>query len=382
MIEQRSLREQLKELRVAIDSVDTRLLQLLNERMALAKRVGELKANTDIPLFDPSREEAICRRLAGESDGPLHESSLRAIYREVLAASRLLQYPLQVAFLGPEWTYSHLAAVSLFGQSARYFPMPTLEEVFNTLTKGKVHVALVPIENSLEGGVGRSLDLLYEQQVQVVRECYFEVSHCLASRPASLSEIDHLYAHPQAIGQCRRWILEHLKQAEWHECPSTAQAARLARKDDRGAAICNLYAANHYELDVLQEAIEDHAGNVTRFFALGRHANPSTGNDKTSVLFGVRDQPGALHAALAPLTLWRLNMTRIESRPNRVLPWQYLFYADIEGHQQDPAIRAALDALKEQVAFFKVLGSYPKSDPMKPIRFDREKVRGNGAQLT
>ena len=378
MTDESSRRSQLQELRVAIDSVDSRLLKLLNERMALAKRVGELKAGTAIALFDPGREEAICRRLAAASEGPLHESSLRAIYREILAASRLLQYPLQVAFPGPPWTFAQVAAVSLFGHSARYLPLATLEEVFAALVKGRVHVALVPVENSLEGGVGRSLDLLHEQPVQVVRECYLEISHCLASRAGALDRIERLYAQPQAIAQCRRWILEHLPRAEWRECPSTAQAAQLARQDPHGAALCNLYAAHHYGLEALQEALEDQPGNVTRFFALGRDPNPPTGCDKSSILFGVRDQPGALHCALAPLTRFQLNMTRIESRPNRLLPWQYLFYADIEGHRDDPDIRAALDALREQVAFFKVLGSYPKSDPLRPIRFDREKVRDHG----
>lgn len=368
----------LKDLRESIDSVDTKLLELLNERMSLVQKVGQLKAKTDFPLFDPGREEAIYDRLASRNKGPLLDGSLRAVYREILAASRLLQYPLQVAFLGPEWTYSHLAAVALFGHGARYLPFSTLEEVFDALSKGKVQVSIVPIENSLEGGVGRTMDLLYEMQVGVAKECYLEVSHCLASSTDSVESIRKVYAHPQAMGQCRHWILEHLKNVEWHECPSTAQAARQAREDPSGAAICNMFAAQHYELQILHEGIEDHPGNVTRFFALARHSNAPTGNDKTSMLFAVRDQPGALHAALAPFTLWRLNMTRIESRPNRLMPWQYLFYSDVEGHQDDPAIEAALGSLKEQVAFFKILGSYPKSDPTKPIRFDRENVRGDG----
>jgi len=365
----------LKALREAIDQVDIHLLRLFNKRMELAQEVGRLKASNGLELFVPGREELILQRLLAANPGPISEASLRAIYREIFAASRLLQYVLQVSYLGPEWTYSHLAALSLFGHSAQYIPCPTLEDVFDALLKRKVHVAVVPIENSLQGGVGRTMDLLHERDVRVLSECYVEIAHCLCSQLKSAQAIKHLYAHPQAMEQCRRWVFENLHDVEWTECTSTAQAAQLAGKDPVGGAICNLYAAHHYGLRVLEERIEDHVGNTTRFFALANRLNPKTGNDKTSVLFAVSDEPGSLHSALEAFARSGVNMTRIESRPNRLFPWQYLFYADIEGHHEDDKVREALQELKGGVTFLKILGSYVKNDPKHPIRLEKERIR-------
>jgi chorismate mutase/prephenate dehydratase len=370
-----TVNEELKGIRQSIDKTDQQLLKLLNERMELVREVGRIKAANGLELFDPGREEIIYRRLSEANPGPLTHESLRSIYREILAASRLLQYPLKVAFLGPEWTYSYLAALSLFGHSAQYLPFPTLEEVFDAVSKGRARVGLAPIENTLEGGVGLTIDLLYQGNVQVLQECYLEVAHCLCGHSPSIKKMKNLYAHPQALGQCRRWLLEHCRHAQWHECPSTAQAARLAQKDPVGGAICNLYAAYHYELSILAERIEDHPGNITRFFALAHHFNPPTGNDKTSILFAVSDRPGALHAALEPFTCWQVNMTRIESRPNRTFPWQYLFYADFEGHQDEAKVQKMLNDLRNRVTFLKILGSYAQSDSRHPIRFENEKMR-------
>ncbi len=371
---------ELLQLRESIDRVDRELLGLLNERMDLAKEVGRIKAAKGLTLFDPGREQRIFEELTKANPGPLSEESLRCIYREILAASRLLQYVLQVAFLGPAWTYSHLAAMSLYGHSALYQPSPTLEDVFDALLKGKAHVAVVPVENSLQGGVGRTMDLLYERDVQVVRECYLEIAHYLCGTGASIQDVKHLYAHPQAVEQCRRWLLENLRHAEILECASTAQAAQLAKKDPEGAALCNLYAANHYGLEILAERIEDHAENTTRFFALANHANAPTGDDKTSILFTVPDRPGALHAALEAFARHKVNMTRIESRPNRMFPWQYLFCADIEGHVEEEAVQKALTELGSHVTLLKLLGSYPKSDPKRPMRVEKEKMRAVGLQ--
>ncbi len=369
---------ELKPLREEIDKLDVRILQLINERMALVKEVGRIKARRGLALFDPSREEAIYDRLSKVNAGPLTNASVRAIYREIMAASRLLQYRLRVAFVGPEWTYSHLAAISLYGHSAEYLPMTVLEDVFDAVLKGKAHVGVVPIENSLEGGVGRTIDLMYEMDLKVVQECYFEVAYYLAGgREAPEGGITRIYGHPQGFAQCRGWLLENYRKAEWHECVSTAQAAQQARSDPSSAAICNLYAAHHYGLRVLYERIEDSPGNVTRFFALAPTMNPPTENDKTSVLFALPDNPGALHAALEPFVKWHVNMTRIESRPNRLFPWQYVFYAEIEGHSEAKAVRYTLNALREHAKILKILGSYPKSDPKRPIRVEKEEVRTN-----
>jgi chorismate mutase / prephenate dehydratase len=367
--------EELQGIRTEIDAIDHDLLQLFNRRMALSQRVGELKAAKGLTLFDPGREEIIIERLGKLNRGLIKSESLRAIYREIFAASRLLQYGLEVAFLGPQWTYSYLAALSFFGHSARYLPHNTLEDVFDALLKKQANVAVVPIENSLQGGVGRTMDLLYERDVTVMHECYLEVAHYLSGHAEELGRIKHLYAHPQAIEQCRGWILENLGHVEIFECASTAQATQLAGKDPEAAAICNLYAAHHHGLKILAERIEDHGGNMTRFLALGNQFSSPSGSDKTSVLFAVSDQPGALHRAIEAFASTSVNMTRIESRPNRLFPWQYLFYADIEGHSQETGVASGLMALKERVTFLKVLGSYPKSDPKNPIRFEKEWIR-------
>ncbi|MFZ2446818.1 MAG: prephenate dehydratase [Syntrophobacteraceae bacterium] len=366
----------LLKIRDDIDRVDSDLLRLLSKRMELATEVGRIKASKGLPLFHPEREELIFQRLAQMNPGPLTEQSLRSIYREIFAASRLLQYSLTVAFLGPEWTYSHLASLALFGHSASYLPCISLEEVFDSFLKSKAHLAVIPIENSLQGGIGHSMDLLYEREVRVMSECYLEIAHHLCGVADGLKDIKRLYAHPQAIEQCRRWLLENLGLVEHIECTSTARSALLAKEDPNGAAICNLFAANHYRLNVLAERIEDHPGNTTRFLALGNYSNLPTGKDKTSILFAVSDKPGALYDALGSLS--SINMTRIESRPNRLFSWQYLFYADVEGHRDDPLVKSALERLGQRVTFLKILGSYPRSDPAQPFRIEKEKIRADG----
>jgi chorismate mutase / prephenate dehydratase len=370
-----SANEVLKDLREQIDRLDGELLQLLNARMEVAKKVGELKADKGLNLFDPSREETIFERLNKLNKGPISESSLRAVYREIFAASRLLQYVLQVAYLGPEWTTCYLAAHSFFGHSARYLPAPTLEDVFDSLDKGGAHVAVVPIENSFQGGIGVTIDLLYEHEFLIVRECYLEIAHYLCGHGTSIEDVKRIYAQPQAMEQCRQWFLENLRDREVYQCTSNARAAQLASQDPSGAAISNLFAARHYGLNILADHIEEQAGNTTRFIVLGRDGCTPTGNDKTSLLFAVSDEPGALHGALEAFALSRVNMTRIESRPNRQFPWQFLFFADVEGHLEDEAMQTALGQLKSRVTFLKVLGSYPRSDPKFPIRLDKERTR-------
>ncbi|HQN19402.1 MAG TPA: prephenate dehydratase [Syntrophobacteraceae bacterium] len=368
------------DLRKAIDQTDAELLRLINNRMELSCKVGRIKAKEGLRLFDPCREEAILERLAKANPGPIAEASLRSIYREIFSASRLLQYNLQVAYLGPEWTYSHLAALSLFGHSARYLPSPVLEDVFDNLMKAKAHLAVVPIENSLQGGVGHTLDLLYERDVNILHECYLEIAHYLCGRSGPMEELNRLYGHPQAIEQCRKFILENLRHVEFFECSSSVQAARLAAGDRSSAAVCNLHAAFQHGLQVLAERIEDHPENTTRFFVLGSQLNSPTGNDKTSILFAVPDHPGALHTALEGFALFKVNMTRIESRPNPIRSWQYLFFADLEGHFDDESVGNALDYLKKQTTYLKILGSYPSKDPRHPIRLDREQMRSLAAQ--
>lgn len=367
------MEESITRIREEIDRIDSELLQLLSRRMELAAEVGRIKASKGIPLFHPEREELIFQRLQRINPGPLSEESLRSIYREIFAASRLIQCRIRVAYLGPEWTYSHLASLSLFGHSASYLPCNSLEEVFDSFLKGKAHLAVIPIENSLQGGISHSMDLLYQREVRVVSECYLEIAHHLCSTADDIGEIKHLYAHPQAIEQCRRWLNKNLPRVEHRECTSTARSAQLAMEDKAGAAICNLYAAHHHRLHILAERIEDNPGNTTRFLALGNYSIPPTGKDKTSILFAVSDKPGALFDALGALA--SVNMSRIESRPNKIFSWQYLFYADLEGHRDNEPVSSALERLADKVTFLKILGSYPKGNPAQPFRIEKEKMR-------
>ncbi len=360
----------LERIRQEIDRVDSELVGLLNRRMELAVEVGRIKASAGLPTFHPEREQIVARRLSELNTGPLSAESLRAIYREIFAASRLMQYRLQVAFPGPEWTSSHLASIMLFGHCAAFLPCSCLEEVFDTFLKGKAHLAVIPIEASLQGG--RGIDLLYTSQVRVVSECYLEIAHHLCGNVAAPGAVKRIYGRTEAISQCRRWLAQNLGPVECTECSSTSRAAVLAKEDPDGAAICNLYAAQRYELGVLAERIEDVPGITTRFLALGHHVNPATGKDKTSVLFSVSDRPGALFAALSALS--STNMSRIESRPNRLFPGQYLFFADIDGHRDDEVVRKALESLGQNVTFLKILGSYPKGDPGNPFRIERENL--------
>jgi len=365
--------EDLDKIRYEIDSIDSEMLRLLNRRMELAVDVGRVKASKGLPLFHPEREQLILQRLLRLNPGPLSEESLRSIYREVFAASRLIQYRLHVAFPGPEWTHSHLASMALFGHSASYLPCASLEDVFDTFLKGMAHLAVIPIETSLQGGVGHSMDLLYEREVQVISECYLEIAHYLCGVAQDVGRIKRIYGAQQSIEQCRGWLHGNVGQAEQIDCSSTARSAMMAKEDPNGAAICNLYAAQRYGLSILAERIEDIPGNTARFLALGNYSNPPSGNDKTSLLFAVSDRPGSLLTAIGALS--STNMTRIESRPNKLFSWQYLFYADIEGHREDSHIRAALDDLAKNVTFLKILGSYPKGDPALPFRIDKEKMR-------
>lgn len=363
----------IEKLREEIDGLDSELLEILNKRMELAIRVGQIKILKCIPLFHPEREALVFDRLLKLNPGPLSEESLRSIYREIFAASRLIQYRLQVAFPGPEWTSSHLASISLFGHSASYLPCASLEEVFDCFLKGKAHLAVIPIEDSVQGSAGHSMELLYEREVRVISECYLEMAHNFCGNVKSLDEIERVYGNVQALEQCRGWLLSRVGRAERVECSSTGQAADRAKRDAKGAAICNLYAAQDYELDLLAERIEDKPGNTARFLALGNHYNPPTGKDKTSILFAVSDRPGALLAALGALA--SVNITRTESRPSRLFSWQYLFYMDMDGHRDEEPVRSALDRLAEKVTFLKILGSYPKSDPAWPFRIEKEKMR-------
>jgi chorismate mutase/prephenate dehydratase len=349
------------DLRRQIDALDEELLTLLNRRQSLAQAIGKIKNQEGARTLDFRREEEVVAHILHLNPGPLSPTALRNIFREIFSASREIQAPLGVAFLGPEATFSHLAALKKFGYASRFGPMATIQEVFGEVEKGKFHYGVVPIENSTEGVVNDTLDLFAETPLNICGEIYLEISHDLVSKSGQKVDIEVIYTHPQAYGQCRRWLATHLPEIPVLEVASTGVAAQKASKNPNSAAIASAFAAPLYNLRLVEARIEDYPGNVTHFFVLGPDAPGATGRDKTSILFAVDNIPGALYKTLRPLAERSLNMTRIVSRPVKNEAWRYLFYVDLDGHQADSEVREALEEIEAISAHFKLLGSFPRS---------------------
>ncbi|MBL8314334.1 MAG: prephenate dehydratase [Rubrivivax sp.] len=350
-------------LRAAIDALDRELLALLNRRAALALQVGELKKRDGSPVFRPEREAQVIEGLKTANPGPLANDSVAPIWREVMSACRALESPTRVAYLGPAGTFSELAALGYFGSSIARLPCSSIDEVFRTTSAGGADFGVVPVENSTEGVVARSLDLLLHTSLVIVGETSLAVRHNLLRRVPGQQGIGAVLAHPQALAQCHGWLSQHLPQAERRPVASNAEGARLAAQDDALAAIASERAASEFGLHVLAPAIQDDAHNRTRFAIVtdpARHAGPqASGHDCVSLVVSVPNRPGAVHDMLVPLKTHGVSMTRFESRPARSGQWEYYFYIDLEGHPQQPHVQAALDELRAVCAFFKVLGAYP-----------------------
>jgi chorismate mutase/prephenate dehydratase len=349
----------LAEWRDRIDDIDRQLLGLLNQRAALALEVGQAKRETGAPVLVPEREQAILDRLFRLNEGPLPAEAVRAIWREIFSAARGLESPFRVAHLGPSATYAHLAALRQFGGQAEYNPLRTIHAVFTEVEHGRADVGVVPVENSTEGAVNLTLDRLIDSELLICGEIQLEVHHCLLSRARELAEVKQVLSHPQALAQCREWLDRHLPHAQTLEVPSTAQAAERAAEDPTVAAIASELAGEIYQLPVLRDRIEDLPCNVTRFLVIGRQPVGPTGRDKTSILISIRDEVGALYRILEPLAASKVSLTKIESRPTRRRPWEYVFFVDFQGHQADAVVQDVLAALRERCLFLKVLGSYP-----------------------
>lgn len=352
---------QIDELRRQIDALDEELLRLLNRRQSLAQAIGRIKNQEGSRTLDFRREEEVIAKLLHLNPGPLSQTAIRNIFREIICAAREIQSPLGVAFLGPEATFSHLAALKKFGYGTRFGPMATIQEVFSEVEKGKYHYGVVPIENSTEGVVNDTLDLFVETSLGICGEIYLEISHDLVSKSGQKEDIEVIYTHPQAYGQCRRWLATHLPEIPVLEVASTGVAAQKAAKNPNSAAIASAFAAPLYDLRVVERRIEDYPGNVTHFFVIGPDTPGPTGRDKTSIIFAVDDVPGALYKTLRPLASRSINMSRIVSRPARTEAWRYFFFVDLDGHQDEPLVREALEEIESLSAHFKLLGSFPKA---------------------
>lgn len=350
-------------LRQQIDAVDRELLALLNRRAALALAVGEIKKREGSPVFRPEREAQVIDGLKAVNPGPLKNDSVAPIWREIMSASRALEAPTRVAYLGPAGTFSELAALGYFGSSITRVPCASIDEVFRSTSGGAADFGVVPVENSTEGVVARSLDLFLHTPLAIVGETSLFVRHNLLRRTTSSEGISAVLAHPQALAQCHAWLAAHLPLAERRPVASNAEGARLAALDPTLAAIASERAASEYGLHVVAPAIQDDPHNRTRFAIVAhpqQHPTPrATGHDCTSLVVSVTNRPGAVHDMLVPLKEHGVSMSRFESRPARSGQWEYYFYIDLEGHPDEPRVAAALAALRQACAFFKVLGTYP-----------------------
>ncbi|MBU2738865.1 prephenate dehydratase [Acidithiobacillus concretivorus] len=351
----------LVELRAAIDQVDGKILALLSERGHLAHAVGELKrAEGESRFYHPDREAEILRRIMQENPGPFTDAQVASIYREIISAGLAQEEALQVAYLGPAGTFSQMAAQKHFGRSAAFQPTGSIPEIFRMVDGGQAQFGVVPVENSTEGSVNLTLDLLLDYPLQICGEVQLRIVHNLVAN-IPMEQIRKVYVHYQTRAQCRQWLATHLPQVELVDVPSNGVAAERAVQDPQGAAISTTVAAETYALNILQAGIEDNPENTTRFLVIGKILTRPTGQDKTSLVVAGINRPGSLHALLSPLADAHISLTRIESRPARSAVWEYVFYLDMLGHCQDSDLTPVLDALAAQSSFYRCLGSYPKA---------------------
>ncbi len=351
--------EQLKPLREQIDALDRQLLALLNERARVAQQVGHVKALTNAPVFRPEREAQVLRNAAARNPGPLHDGDVQTIFREVMSACRALEKRVTVAFLGPAGTYSEQAVFRQFGQAVDALPCVSIDEVFRATEAGTAEFGVVPVENSNEGAVNRTLDLLLQTSLSISGEISLPVHHSLMTRSGTMEGVQRICSHSQSLAQCQNWLNQNYPQVPRQSVASNGEAARIAAEEAGTAAIAGENAGSRYGLQVVRSHIQDDPHNRTRFAVIGSQQSAASGNDHTSVVLSVPNKAGAVYALLAPLANHGVSMTRFESRPARTGAWEYYFYVDLEGHADDEKMRRALDELKQNAAFFKLLGSYP-----------------------
>lgn len=345
-----------------IDRVDEQLLSLMNQRADYALAIGRLKAESGASTFQAERERQVIERLWALNDGPLAAAQVDSIWQAIMRASRELQTHRRVAFLGPAGTYSEDAVRAYFGEAAMLSPCASIDEVFSRFVADDVQHAIVPVENSTEGAVNRSIDLLFDTGAPIEGEVVIPVRHCLLSVARSIEGVTRVIGHPQSLAQCRQWLQRILPHAQWQEAPSNAEAARRAATTHDSAAIAAAHTAVKYGLRVLAEGIQDRADNCTRFIVLGNKTSAATGFDRTTLAVYLEHQPGALARLLSPFERHRVSVLWVETRPRRTEPWSYRFLLDLEGHLDEPGLADALNELGGLVESYRVLGSYPRFD--------------------
>ncbi|SCY42030.1 chorismate mutase [Nitrosospira sp. Nl5] len=350
---------QLKQLRDQIDAIDSELLKLMSARAGLAREIGQIKNGV---AYRPEREAQVLARLCELNPGPLPNEHIVRLFTEIMSLCRSMEEPLTVAYLGPQGTFSEEAVLKRFGSVVTALACSSIDEVFRKVEAGQAGYGVVPVENSTEGAVGRSLDLLLQTTLKVCGEIALPIHQLLLAQQADLTRIKRIYSHPQSFAQCHEWLnanLPLLSGVARINTASNADAARLAAEDENAAAVAGKKAGEIFGLTVCAENIEDDTNNTTRFLVIGDQEVAASGKDKTSLVMSARNRPGAIHELLGPLAEHGVSMSRLESRPSRAGLWEYVFFVDIEGHQMDTKIAKALDTLRGKAAFLKVLGSYP-----------------------
>ena len=351
------------ELRSELDDVDREIIAAINRRAELAKHIGERKQGDSQTIFDPQREAQVVQQAVANNPGPLSGDAVRAVFRELVSGSRAVQMPLRIAYLGPEFTFSHLAAIERFGQSAELVPVGTIAAVFEEVERDQAQFGVVPMENSTDGRVSDTLDCFSRSRVRICGELPLRIHHCLLGS-GKRDDVRTVYSKPQPLSQCRNWLAKHLPNADLHEVGSSAEAARRAKDDPKVAAVASAQAGVNYGLPVLAPNIEDNSDNVTRFAVISTKTSPPSGRDKTALMVEIAHEPGALADCMAIFKRNKLNMTWIESYPIPGARGRYLFFIEFIGHEQDRAARRAIDTLRKNALRLEVLGSYAQTDPV------------------
>lgn len=352
---------ELEELRQKINGIDRETVDLISQRADLVRKIGSLKEANQREVYAANREKIILQRLETLNNGPLSNENLKAIFREIISACLSLEKPLRIAYLGPEATFTHQAALSQFGQAPQYIQIPTIDGIFGEVEQRRCDYGVVPIENSTEGSIYRTLDMFVETPLQICAEIALGVSLYLLSASDRIEDIKTIYSHPQALAQCSRWLANNLPDVPVHSVSSTAHAAKKTASEPNSGAIASKVSASMYDLNILKERIEDYSENYTRFWVIGHKAPAESGYDKTSIMFSIKDEVGALYKILYPFSDHGVNMTKIESRPFKERPWEYFFFVDVEGHMNDGNLKDAVKEIEKLVSFIKILGSYPRS---------------------
>jgi len=353
---------ELQKLRSKIDEIDLRIVELLNKRAQIVLEVGRAKQSNRLKIHSQVREKAILRKLQDSNTGPFPNEALKLIYEEILSASVALQQPLKIAYLGPSATFTHFAARRKFGSSSEYLSESTIKEVFEAVFRSKVNYGVVPIENSTEGVVNYTLDMFMDSDLMIASEIVLEISHNLLSKSGKKADVRKIYSHPQARAQCRSWLESNFPGVQIIDEISTAAAAKRVSRSPDSAAVASELAASVYGLKIIEKGIEDNKKNVTRFMVIAKESPGRTGKDKTSIMFTIKDKPGALFLILRPFSRHKINLTKIESRPSKRKAWEYMFFVDMGGHIDDKNVMKAIKDVQKECLFFKVLGSYPSAD--------------------